>query len=69
MFSYKFSTRSYSWNLKKAIFDIFVVNALGLAVLSGFWRKNARELLGLIIQLVLIHMVSKLDMFVILESS
>ena len=44
MFSYKFSTRSYSWNLKKTIFDRFVVNALELAVLNGFWRKNAKEL-------------------------
>ena len=44
MFSYKFSTRSYGWNLKKIIFDRFVVNALELAVLSGFWRKNAKEL-------------------------
>ena len=44
IFSYKFSTRSYSWNLKKTIFDRFVVNALELVVLSGFWRKNAKEL-------------------------
>ena len=32
----------------KNIFNHFVVNALELAVLSGFWRKNAKELLGLI---------------------
>ena len=29
---------------KKTIIDHFVVNALELAVLSGFWRKNAKEL-------------------------
>ena len=29
---------------KKTIFDRFVVNALELAVLSGFWRKNAKEI-------------------------
>ena len=30
--------------MKKNIFNRFVVNALELAVLSGFWRKNAKEL-------------------------
>ena len=44
MFSYKFNTRSYSWNLKKNILNRFVVNALEVAVLNGFWRKNAKKL-------------------------
>ena len=30
--------------MKKNIFNCFVVNTLELAVLSGFWRKNAKEL-------------------------
>ena len=46
MFSYKFSTRSYGWNLNKYILNHFVVNALELAVLGGFWRKNTKELRG-----------------------
>ena len=41
---YKFSTRSYDWNLKKYIFNCIVINALELVVLSGLSRKNAKEL-------------------------
>ena len=37
--------------LKKNIFNRFVVNAVELAILSGFWRKNGKELLELIVHL------------------